>query len=155
MEKIRFGEFKLFAACSFLASRAMHLNPDVIVGIERGGIPLALFLSSYLNLPLKKIKVSFYDGETKLETPTVKLDNFDITKYKKPLFVDDLVDSGSTMNFLRKEYGNILFATLLSGDKIKPDIYFEKKTGNQWIVFPWDLEKGEFNKKYLKEGWWV
>jgi hypoxanthine phosphoribosyltransferase len=154
MEKVKLSNSDLINAIHKIAGRAAFLNADVIVAIERGGLPLATFLSYYLHLPLERIKVSFYKGTEKQETPIVELNNFDITKYKKPIFVDDLVDSGDTLQYIKQTYGDVTYATIFSRTIPAPDIYQYVKNADEWIVFPWDTENDGFDAKFAKVGWW-
>jgi xanthine phosphoribosyltransferase len=154
MQKVKLEKSVLLDAIKSIARKVKELQPDVVVAIERGGIPLGVYLSSYLNIPLEKVKVSYYDDTTKLEIPRVSFKDFEITDYTNPLFVDDLVDTGSTMNFIKEKFGRVTFATLYCSDTVKPDAYCFHKKADEWIVFPWDLENDGFDVQYTKEGWW-
>lgn len=154
MQKVRLEKSELIIASRAIAQHVRIFHPDVVVAIERGGIPLGAYLSAYLNVPLETIKVSFYEDTVKLDTPRVHFRNFDISDYKRPLFVDDLVDSGSTMNFIKEKYGNVVYATLYKSDTVTPDAYYFHKKPDQWIIFPWDLDNDGFDYNYTKEGWW-
>jgi xanthine phosphoribosyltransferase len=147
-------EEELLEAVSFLAKRCVNFNADVVVAIERGGTPLGLFISSYLKLPLKKIKVSYYDGENKNSEPRVNLNDFDGSLYKNPIFIDDLVDSGSTMRFIKEKYKNAKFVTIYSDLYNNSDLYYDIKPKDAWVVFPWDLDNDGFNPVFLENKWW-
>lgn len=86
----------------------------------RGGLPIAVHLSHFLDLPM-------YTDEKQIDFSTVP--------YKTVLVVDDIADTGKTLkNF------NVLFptATLFYKPKstVKPTFYIEETTN--WIVFPWE-----------------
>jgi hypoxanthine phosphoribosyltransferase len=155
MEKTKLSNKDLLEAIYFIAKKSKIINPDVIVGIERGGMPLAIYLSAYLNVPLERVTVSFYDGFIKQDTPTVNFKNFDINDYKRPLFVDDLVDSASTMKYIKKVFNGAAFATIYTTKGASdPDLYYYTKKAGEWIIFPWDLDNDGFDYKYMKEDWW-
>lgn len=83
--------------------------------IVRGGVPLALELSKYLNIPL----INDLSGE-------------DV------LVVDDLVDSGKT----REKYKKYDFACLQVKKRAKnKPTYFVRNVGNEWIDYWWEDSK--------------
>ena len=154
MQKIHLTSEQLLESMYFIAKRAKLLNADAVVAIERGGLPLAIFLSAYLNLPLERIKVSFYKDIEKQSKPFVDLKGFDIDTYDKPLFVDDLVDSGDTLKYIKETYGNVPYVTIYSTDTNQPDIFHLNKHKDEWIIFPWDAADDGFDWEYAEMGWW-
>lgn len=154
MKKVRLSHKSLTEALYFLGRKSMQFEADCVVAIERGGLPLATFLSAYLNQPLERIKVSFYKDTEKQNAPIIDLKNFDSSLYKRPLFVDDLVDTGDTLKYIKKIYGNAPYVTLYAGDTIQPDLHFFHKNKNEWIIFPWDTDDDGFDYKFTEEGWW-
>lgn len=87
---------------------------DVIDGIPRGGLIIAVRLSHILGIR--------FDTETKYN--------------EKMLVVDDISDSGATLNKIRSELDT---ATLhyREGSKHKPTYWVEEKK-EDWIVYPWE-----------------
>jgi uncharacterized protein len=132
--------------------RQMHLGgytPDVVVGITRGGLVPAVYVSHYFNAPLKTIEVSFRDSGVKESVADlVSL----LQKGKKLLFVDDICDSGETLEWIYKEiesYNQRYVALLktmvlihnLGCTKANPDYYgteINKTEQNVWVVFPFE-----------------
>ena len=57
------------------------------------------------------------------------------------LIVDDLVDSGKTLEVVRKLYPNAHFATVYAKPSGKPmvDSYITEVSQDTWIFFPWDM----------------
>lgn len=124
---------------------------DAVVGIERGGLHISQPLSDILGIPHKKIKISFYkESETTMRSePIINMYDLDISKPAKYLFVDDLIDSGKTIETLK---------SLLSGTPIQhriaciymnyknkpttvfPDYYVSEKPKG-WLVFPWEANE--------------
>jgi hypoxanthine phosphoribosyltransferase len=119
-----------------------------VVGIERGGLHISVPLADRLKVPHCSIKISFYPNENQhspecepnVDTHGVQ---FDANDYL--LFVDDLVDSGSTLRYFKQKFPyNHKAATLLWNPlafyNVAPD-YFVKHKINSWIVFPWDKKQ--------------
>ena len=57
------------------------------------------------------------------------------------LIVDDLVDSGKTLEVVRKLYPRAHFATVYAKPSGKPqvDSYITEVSQDTWIFFPWDM----------------
>ena len=76
-------------------------KPDYIVGISRGGLPLAVMLSHKGGISMETLKVQLRDGDQQEVNPFLLAD---IKKGDKVLFVDDINDSGSTFKWIEKNY---------------------------------------------------
>lgn len=131
-------------------------DPEVIIGIARGGYPIArIFCDLFGMKEVAMMGIEFYTGinETK-EKPRVLYDvPIDIEK-KKVLLVDDVADTGKSLEVAKKhlEKKNIQalkIATLhyKSHSRIKPDFYYERT--EDWIVYPWEMV--EFTREYMKK----
>jgi xanthine phosphoribosyltransferase len=57
------------------------------------------------------------------------------------LVVDDLVDTGKTLELVRRLYPKAHFATVYAKPKGKPmvDTYVTEVSQDTWIFFPWDM----------------
>ena len=123
-------------------------NPDVIVGISRGGWIPARIISDLLENPkLANIAVEFYLGvaKTKLKPVITQQISVSVTN-KKVLIVDDLADTGKSLrvvisNLTAKGALEIKIATIYykPWSSIVPH-YYQKET-QSWIVFPWDIKE--------------
>lgn len=93
--------------------KKQKLRFDGVWGPPRGGLPLAVVLSHALDLPL-------------LTKP----------KSKKTLIVDDIADTGKT---LQPYAASNFIATLFyhSESTFEPNLWLRKKS-RAWIVFPWE-----------------
>jgi uncharacterized protein len=123
-------------------------KPDVIVAIARGGLISARILTDLLETAeLATIEVQFYVGiaQTK-EEPTLKQALTLQVNGKKVLLVDDIADTGKSLQFAKcylQQQGaaEIKTATLyLKPQSITTPNFYEKQTSN-WIIFPWDTKE--------------
>jgi xanthine phosphoribosyltransferase len=131
------------------------LQFDLVIGIERGGIFVSNIISKLLRVPHETVKISCYDGEVLRDTPNIQICQTKLNKikgYKKILVIDDLIDSGKTLhNFIiatgLKQSVDFYFGCLYyktdNKYKMVPDFYCKIKPP-QFIVFPWELFRGEY-----------
>lgn len=128
--------------------KADSWQPDFLIGIGRGGLTPAVFLSHASNIPMLSVDVSaavpaFSDDLlAKLADRTAA--------GQKLLFVDDINDSGGTIRALRHgittaggELANTRFATLLDniGSMERVEYAFrdiDRSVQKDWFVFPWE-----------------
>jgi xanthine phosphoribosyltransferase len=118
-------------------------KPDTIVAIARGGMTLAHRLSMILDIRnVTSISSIYYDDKKKLDDVTIfNIPN--LSKSKKILVVDDIVDSGKTMskiiNLLKKDYDLEYKSMAIFYKKsamFTPDIWL--KNADDWIEFFWE-----------------
>ena len=98
-----------------------QIEIDAVYGIPRGGLMLGVALSHALEIPLVPSLV-FYEG-----------------KREHLLIVDDISDTGKTLDRLNPLVESCLFYTL-HYDKnsiFKPDFYYGSNEG-YWIKYPWE-----------------
>jgi hypoxanthine phosphoribosyltransferase len=119
--------------------------PDAIVALLRGGVVPGRIFSDFFDILLDffALDVKLYDGIGKRKkAPVIKAFYGDI-KNKKVLVVDDIWDSGKTMEAvlynMRGE--DITTATLFWKEtaKCKPNYYADTVKENEWIIFPWEF----------------
>lgn len=121
---------------------------DLVIGIARGGIPLAMVVADRLRVPIDFINVKSYVDEGRRGQVKILTTLLSDAKNKDVLLVDDLVDEGDTMltiaNYIKKEYDPVRLktATLFKKpwSKFSPDYFVGTVDG--WVIFPW--EHGEF-----------
>ena len=77
-------------------------QPDYVVGITRGGLVPANLISQYLGCTMHTLKVSLRGAEPDCES------NFwmqeDAARGLNILIVDDINDSGDTLNWIRRDW---------------------------------------------------
>ncbi|MFN4133944.1 MAG: phosphoribosyltransferase [Candidatus Hadarchaeales archaeon] len=117
-------------------------DPDVIVGVVRGGLIPGVWISHLLgDKQFRTIHVKYYLGSKRAEKPVLIED---IGKIEgKVLVIDDVVDTGSSLSFvvsrLKKKGAKEVRTAALAYKPhsfTKPD-YFIFET-DRWIVFPWE-----------------
>lgn len=122
-------------------------NPDVIVTFPRGGLVPSTYISHRLDLPIIIIDNSTYDFTADL----VISDELEKRLFgKKILIVDDIIDTGLTIErFLNETKGIIkdyrIFTLAVNEEYNNPAIsdkhwaYMAKKT-TDFLVFPWEKQ---------------
>jgi hypothetical protein len=113
-----------------------------ILGVGKGGLLLAIKLSNIFDLPLKIVMANSYKDKKK---ESLVIQDFNPWSTKDPvLLVDDIVDSGETMQSIKNilEVWNKKVVTLSlvykSHSIIKPDYYFNGIKNGVWVNFPWE-----------------
>ena len=122
---------------------------DLVVGIARGGIPVAMVVSDHLGVKIDFINVKSYEGIAQRSTPRILSTLTNGIAGKNVLVVDDLVDQGDTMETV-KRYLHEMSPSLLETAVLfkKPWTKFEPhyclEVVDKWVVFPFELN--EVNK---------
>lgn len=130
------------------AVRNSMFEPDVIVGVSRGGWIPARVMSDLLETPkLANVTAEFYVGvaETKGEPRITQPVSLPV-KDKKVLVVDDVADTGESLKLVNSHLKNhgaseIKIATIYCKpwSVIVPHYYI--KETRCWIIFPWELKE--------------
>lgn len=122
-----------------------------ILGVSRGGLLPALILSHLLNIPMTPISYSSKAGKGDNKNHENNLLSVPITE-QSVLLVDDICDSGNTLNEIKQHYENqgILVYTLVLFYKERrvPVIIpsFRWKTipeDSKWVVFPFEQTESD------------
>jgi len=121
---------------------------DTIIAISRGGLVPSRLLSDSLNVPvLYTIRISFYSSVgVRMEKPEVTQPLSVNIKGKKILIVDDISDSGKSLELAEKyskelNPAEIKTATIhyKPGSIFKPDFFVS--TTESWVIYPWEHEE--------------
>jgi len=154
-------------------------RPDYVVGLTRGGLVPATLISQYLEVPMECLKVSLRDsgrepesnlwmaedafGYVTQEEIPVPADavRSDPALRKNILIVDDINDSGATLNWIKKDWpsgclpnnecweevwgNNVRVAALVDNEASASELNvsysavdLNKAEEDVWIVFPWE-----------------
>lgn len=133
--------------------------PDYVVGLTRGGLVPANLISQYLEIPMETLKVSLRDDNSQPESNLWMSE--DAFEQKRILIVDDINDSGATLNWIKEDWqssnlpdnpkwqeiwGNtVRVATLVDNESSASELTvsysavdLNKAEEDCWIVFPWE-----------------
>lgn len=150
-------------------------KPDYVVGITRGGLLPAILISQYFDVPLETLRVSLRDHAQQECNAWMSTDAFgyidsagqeitksrwDISKRKNILILDDINDSGATLEWIKKDWQssclpneqawdtvwnkNVKFAVLVNNEASNfkdidyASLYINKAEDDSWIEFPWE-----------------
>ena len=131
-----------------LAWRLQGYGPDngawrAVVAITRGGMAPAMIVSRELDIRIvDTISIKSYDHQTRSEAKVLKAPDAELMGDGTGiLIVDDLVDSGKTLEVVRQMYPNAHFATVYAKPKGRPqvDTFITEVSQDTWIFFPWDM----------------
>ena len=136
-----------------LAWRLDGKGPDngawrAIVAITRGGMAPAMIVARELDIrTVDTISVKSYQsggGKQDEQTEAMVLKSPDkdlLGDGTGILILDDLVDSGKTLELVRELYPNAHFATVYAKPQGEPqvDTFITGVSQDTWIFFPWDM----------------
>ena len=134
-------------------------RPDYVVGLTRGGLVPANLISQYLECPMETLKVSLRDDTSAPESNLWMAE--DAYESKKILIVDDINDTGATLNYIKQDWqssclpksdhwnniwsNNVRVAVLYDNESSKSELAIDysavtinKAEEDSWIVFPWE-----------------
>ncbi|EAK3673576.1 phosphoribosyltransferase [Campylobacter jejuni] len=120
-------------------------NPDALLAIARGGMSLGHSLAVALKTrQLFALNSIHYNDTKKLDT--IEIFNIpDLSKHKKILLIDDIVDSGESLAEIKKvllekfPHIELKIATIFykKTAPLEPD--FKVKEATEWVDFYWDI----------------
>ena len=123
-------------------------RPDFVIGIGRGGLVPAVYISHHFELPMLSIdhssKIPGFADELLAKVASMS------TQGQRILFVDDINDSGGTIDYIlgRLEHyacqsDNLRFAVMINNIRSKATVDFwanqiDRGEDKRWFVFPWE-----------------
>ncbi|MCC5975825.1 MAG: xanthine phosphoribosyltransferase [Rubellimicrobium sp.] len=131
-----------------LAWRLDGHGPDdgswrAIVAVTRGGMAPAMIVARELDIRhVDTISVKSYDYQRQADAVVLKAPDAGLMGDGTGiLIVDDLVDSGRTLELVRKLYPKAHFATVYAKPKGRGqvDTFITEVSQDTWIFFPWDM----------------
>ncbi len=144
------SQAEFVAAVHGLAEQVAEANwrPSFLIGIGRGGLVPAVFLSHATGLPTLSVDYSSQVPDFAAE-PLLKLARR-TQQGERLLFVDDINDTGRTIVHLRAVLAdagavptNIRFATLIDNLRSLARVEYaariiDRAVTKDWFVFPWE-----------------
>jgi xanthine phosphoribosyltransferase len=131
-----------------LAWRLDKQGPDggnwrAVVAITRGGLAPAMIIARELDIRMvDTISVKSYNHQAQTEAKVLKAPQAEIMGDGEGILViDDLVDTGKTLELVRRLYPKAHFATVYAKPQGRPmvDTYITEVSQDTWIFFPWDM----------------
>ena len=131
-----------------LAWRLDGRGPDngawkAVVAITRGGMAPAMIVSRELDVrTVDTISIKSYDRHSRAEAKVLKFPDLELVGDGTGiLIIDDLVDSGKTIEVVRAKMPKAHYATIYSKPMGRPqvDTYITEVSQDTWIFFPWDM----------------
>jgi xanthine phosphoribosyltransferase len=114
-----------------------------LVAITRGGMAPAMIVSRELDIrTVDTISVKSYDHQTRTEAQLIKGPSAELMRDGEGiLIVDDLVDTGKTLELVRKLYPKAHCATVYAKPQGRDmvDTFITEVSQDTWIYFPWDM----------------
>ncbi len=178
MKKVYYSWSQVEGACLDIARQmsAHNWKPDYIVGITRGGLIPANLLSQYTGIKMHTLNVSLRDGDGGESNLWMAEDALGVVPSdqrhvwgnhahierlkKKILIVDDINDTGATINWIKQDWpsgcfpdskewnqiwgDNVRFAVLthnVASEFKDPDynVWTVNKAEDPcWLVYPWE-----------------
>ena len=144
MKFIDYTQEEFYKAVKVIANHLESCFPknyfDAVVSVANGGLPIGEAISSYLKLEHASILAKSYVGQSRgslqLAIPT------EVYNYGRIIIVDDIADSGNTLDQIIKKFPlkEVYTITLFYKQKsiVKPDFYCHTITDDNWINFPWE-----------------
>jgi len=146
LEKYYYGYDEFAKDTQELVDKCRGYEPDVLLAVARGGMTLSHLMAQALDMRnLYALNSIHYEGTLKLNTFNV-FNIPDMSKAKRVLIIDDIVDSGETMEeifkILNEKFPETEFklATIFYKKTavLQPD--YSVKEATQWIDFFWETD---------------
>ena len=114
-----------------------------VVAITRGGMAPAMIVARELDIrTVDTISVKSYDHQSQMDAVVLKSPDTEMMgDGTGVLIVDDLVDTGKTLEVVRALYPKAHFATVYAKPQGEPmvDTFITGVSQDTWIFFPWDM----------------
>jgi uncharacterized protein len=131
-----------------LAQAIADWSPHLLVGVGRGGLVPAVYLSHRTGLPL--VSIDYSAGLPAFAMELIPALAARTHSGERLLFVEDINDSGKTIAALRQalsaasaDMGQVRFAVLTDNVRSREKVDYSARTIDRhvtkdWFVFPWE-----------------
>ncbi|WP_404712819.1 phosphoribosyltransferase [Sphingomonas sp. MMS24-J13] len=148
LSPIAYGEFVSDVHAIADALKADHWRPDHLVGIGRGGLVPAAYLSHRTGISM--LSVDFSSGVPAFADELLHKLAASTREGQRILLIDDINDSGRTIEALNKSLiaeggviDNIRVAVLIDNVRSVAKVQYrsrtiDRATDKRWFVFPWE-----------------
>jgi xanthine phosphoribosyltransferase len=131
---------------NLLIGKVKSFEAEAILAIARGGLTLSHVMAEGLDIrEVQSIRTELYDKTSKRDAITI-FDNSVFKNVKRVLVVDDIADSGETleviMKHLQEKHSEIEFksCTLFYKKTSVYEPHFWLNEANDWIDFFWERD---------------
>ncbi len=131
-----------------LAWRLDGIGPDdgdwrAVVAVTRGGLAPSMIVARELDIrTVDTISIKSYNWQEQTEPVLIKAPQADVVGDGTGiLIVDDLVDTGRTLQLIHDLYPRAHFATVYAKPEGRPMVhsFITEVSQDTWIFFPWDM----------------
>ena len=116
---------------------------SAVVAITRGGMAPAMIISRELDIRIvDTISVKSYDQQSQSEPQIIKMPDSKVVRDGTGiLIIDDLVDTGKTLESVRASMPKAHIATVYAKPmgRSQVDTFITEVSQDTWIFFPWDM----------------
>lgn len=131
-------------ACLKIAERIKADKHNIIylAAVSRGGLVPATIVAHYLGVKnLFFIRLSSYSDAERNQSDIIDSTTDVVPDGANTYIIDDICDSGKTLQYLRKHYPNSKVMTVVNKNpSILPDFASITEPLGLWINFPWEVE---------------
>jgi hypoxanthine phosphoribosyltransferase len=143
--KLYFTNIQMRNALIQIEDKMVHSGwmPDVVMGVNRGGVIPGVYLSHRLSKRHIPIDVRLRDH---VDSPNLDALYKSIDKGEKILIIDDINDTGATFEHIRfncVNNSNVKYAAVINNrpSPFRVDFWgyeIDKSVEDRWVVFPWE-----------------
>jgi len=137
MDQLIYSWDEFFKDAKKLAEIIQPNKPKSLIVVTRGGMFLGGMLSEYLDIPIvETVSVKSYADREKQLLNVLKPA---VAGLPDPLIIDDIADTGETLQHLSKIYEAKTAVLFYKPSAIiKPDFHLHEI--NKWVKFPWEVD---------------
>ncbi len=121
-------------------------QPDVLIGISKGGVVIASLMSDMLGIPTDLMQLSHWGFGKARDNVIIKYRPTIDVKDLRVLLIDDVSDTGQTLNTARealvrlgaRDVKTAVLDYKAISSKYIPDYYAYKWVNWVYIIYPWE-----------------